>query len=38
MPYGEVIYDLAAMNDEPDAEQAQVVTNATQEDIRSMLG
>lgn len=37
MPFGEVIFDLAAMNDgvgehEPD------VADATQEDIRTMLG
>lgn len=42
MPYGEVIFDLAAMNDgrqtkyekEPDV----TVTKATQADIRTMLG
>jgi hypothetical protein len=39
MPYGEVIFDLAAMNEDTDDEQeSQVVTTATQEDIRSMLG
>lgn len=43
MPYGEIVFDLAAINDgreatkneqEPDA----AVTDATQEDIRTMLG
>lgn len=42
MPYGEVIFDLAALNDgrEPkDEEDTSVsVTKATQEDIRTMLG
>ena len=40
MPYGEVIYDLAALNDgqERDETTPPDVTTATQEDIRSMLG
>lgn len=40
MPYGEVIFDLAAMNEgssEKD-EDTTGVTMATQEDIRRMLG
>lgn len=39
LPYGELIYELAAMN-EGDAhdEPKQDVAMATQEDIRSMLG
>lgn len=32
MPYGEVVFDLAALNEE------HGVAMATQEDIRSMLG
>lgn len=36
LPYGEVIYDLAAMNEEPIEEAS--ITMATQEDIRNMLG
>lgn len=41
MPYGEVIFDLAAMNDGRPTKQekeAEVVTKATQQDIRTMLG
>lgn len=44
MPYGEVIFDLAAMNDDGGSkqehkhEQKPDVTKATQEDIRTMLG
>lgn len=42
MPYGEVIFDLAAINDDRQKEQEQAsdvtVTKATQADIRSMLG
>ena len=39
MPYGEVIFALAAMNESPQEEGgAAGVTAATQEDIRSMLG
>lgn len=42
MPYGEVIFDLAAMNDDrsnKDEQKADVaVTKATQNDIRTMLG
>lgn len=42
MPYGEVIFDLAALNDgreSKDEKEASVtVTKATQEDIRTMLG
>jgi hypothetical protein len=39
MPYGEVIFDLAAMNeDSRDNEAPANVEMATQEDIRSMLG
>lgn len=37
MPYGEVVFDLAAMN-EGGGEEHETVTAATQEDIRSMLG
>lgn len=40
MPYGEVIFDLAAMNDDGQSKQEREpsVTLATQEDIRTMLG
>lgn len=39
IPYGEVIYDLAAMNEEAQRDEAEpVAVKATQEDIRSMLG
>ena len=40
MPYGEIIFDLAAMNDDKPTEQEQQpdVVDATQEDIRTMLG
>lgn len=39
MPYGEVIFDLAASNESPgDAGDSESVEMATQEDIRSMLG
>lgn len=42
MPYGEVIFDLAAMNDQGTAKQEEEpdvdVRNATQDDIRTMLG
>lgn len=41
MPYGEVIFDLAAMNDGGSTRQekdAEVVAKATQQDIRTMLG
>lgn len=41
MPYGEVIFDLAAMNDDggPSKQgQEPDVADATQEDIRTMLG
>ena len=42
MPYGEVIFDLAAINNDRQKEQEQAsdvtVTKATQADIRSMLG
>ena len=42
VPYGEVIFDLAALNDGVDREQEDeprvTVTKATQEDIRTMLG
>lgn len=42
MPYGEVIFDLAAMNDGESAnrekEAGGAVRKATQADIRSMLG
>lgn len=41
MPYGEVIFDLAAMNDDggPSVQvQEPGVAEATQEDIRTMLG
>lgn len=42
MSYGEIIFDLAAMNDngttEHEKEPSVTVTNATQEDIRTMLG
>ena len=42
MPYGEVIFDLAAMNDKGTAKQEEEpdvdVRNATQDDIRTMLG
>lgn len=40
MPYGEVIFDFAAMNDGRPTEQEQQpdVVDATQEDIRTMLG
>ena len=39
LPYGEVIYELAAMNEggKPSKPESNVVM-ATQEDIRSMLG
>ena len=41
MPFGEIIFDLAAMNDgSPKQEQEQDpdVVDATQDDIRTMLG
>ena len=38
MPFGEIVFDLAAMGEEQEVEQEQGVTMATQEDIRSMLG
>ena len=42
MPFGEVIFDLAAMNDDaPDKKEQNsdvAVRKATQEDIRTMLG
>jgi len=42
MPYGEVIFDLAAMNDATPIKKEQeadvVVSKATQQDIRTMLG
>ena len=42
MPYGEVIFDLAALNDggesKDEKEAGVTVTKATQEDIRTMLG
>lgn len=42
MPYGEVIFDLAAMNDDISTKKKQnsdvTVTEATQSDIRTMLG
>ncbi|MBR3223746.1 MAG: hypothetical protein IKF78_00300 [Atopobiaceae bacterium] len=42
MPYGEIIFDLAAMNDARPSKQEEetdvTVRKATQEDIRSMLG
>ena len=39
MPYGEVIFDLAAMNEDVQREEvAEDVSMATQDDIRSMLG
>lgn len=40
MPYGEIIFDLAAMNDGRSTQQEQRtdVAEATQEDIRTMLG
>ena len=41
MPYGEVIFDLAAMNEgnnQKDEQQTAHVEMATQEDIRRMLG
>jgi hypothetical protein len=40
MPYGEVIFDLAAMNDGETTkhEQEPDVAEATQDDIRTMLG
>ncbi len=42
MPYGEVIFDLAAMNDDGPTKSEDTsdvaVTEATQEDIRTMLG
>ncbi len=42
MPYGEIIFDLAAMNDGGSSKQEQnagvTVTKATQQDIRTMLG
>lgn len=37
MPYGEVIFDLAATNEGSHGEE-ESVEMATQEDIRSMLG
>lgn len=37
MPYGEVIFDLAATNEGSDDTESHVEM-ATQEDIRSMLG
>lgn len=42
MPYGEVVFDLAAMNDVGQTKQEQdagvTVRKATQDDIRTMLG
>lgn len=39
MPYGEVVFDLAAMNEGANEEEAPAaVEMATQDDIRSMLG
>jgi len=42
LPYGEVLFDLAATNDDTTAGQEQgpdvTITKATQEDIRTMLG
>lgn len=41
MPYGEVIFDLAAMNESSATDKGEdttSVTMATQEDIRRMLG
>lgn len=42
MPFGEIVFDLAAMNDKQptkhEEEPAAGVTDATQEDIRTMLG
>ena len=42
MPYAEIIFDLAAMNDTRPSKQEEetdvTVRKATQEDIRSMLG
>lgn len=40
MPYGEVVFDLAAMNEGSSdrGEDTTGVSMATQEDIRSMLG
>lgn len=39
MPYGEFIYDLAAMNEDVgDGDGEPSVVAATQEDIRNMLG
>ncbi len=42
MPYGEVIFDLAAMNEDggstKQGKEAEVVKKATQQDIRTMLG
>lgn len=38
MPYGEVIFDLAAMNEGNGDDAPERVEMATQEDIRSMLG
>lgn len=42
MPYGEVIFDLAAMNDATPIKKEQeadvAVSKATQQDIRTMLG
>lgn len=41
MPFGEVIFDLAAMNDDGDAKHEReldvTVRKATQEDIRTIL-
>lgn len=39
LPYGEAIYELAAMHEDSNPkEQKPNVVDATQEDIRSMLG
>lgn len=40
MPYGEIIFDLAAMNEDKPTKQEKEpdVVDATQEDIRTMLG
>jgi hypothetical protein len=43
MPYGEIVFDLAAINDGREATKNEqepdvAVTDATQEDIRTMLG
>lgn len=44
MPYGEVVFDLAAMNEDGQGRQEQegasggAARRATQEDIRTMLG